>query len=575
MKRVILSLVALLLALSMLLVGCNEEPPTPDGNTPPSDNGEQNPPAGETAFTKTESYMPSAVYAQMKAYFEGSEKGFELCDDRANAPFVSTDVFAISDCKVKSITIPVFRTTKADKDGNFTFSLYVLPREWTSLREALKVTQEPITVTLNADEYGLEENALIRKFVKVDLSKYDITLSDKETLGFSHNDDTLIPARVLSYGKDSITNAKYVPAKYMIDNWDVMGYYYHDTAIDSETNKEKGFTYTDNSLFFDFELERTYESEAAYTALQAAKAQDDADYAEKLAAVKAAYGDKCFSLIGDSISTFNGVTNDPNVNATLSKNRVYYTANTTVYDYTKTYWGKLSVDTGMDLCVINAWSGGKCYGDEDDLVDNILTRSYNLKTNAGKSPDVIFLYYAINDMLNSPSSANGKSESDFTGNLPAGNLYQRLAAENKTQTDKEIVEAWFAEVQREASLAGYDPERAGSVKPGETYITWEGAYALALQNIKRLYGDAEVFVFTLAECHHGSSGQPRLDKANTILRALAEYFEVGLVDQSKGEINKENCHMYARDAYGLHPNGKGHAAITKLIVETLYEKLPK
>ena len=33
--------------------------------------------------------------------------------------------------------------------------------------------------------------------------------------------------------------------------------------------------------------------------------------------------------------------------------------------------------------------------------------------------------------------------------------------------------------------------------------------------------------------------------------------------------------MYARDAYGLHPNGKGHAALTRAIVEAMYERLPK
>jgi lysophospholipase L1-like esterase len=361
----------------------------------------------------------------------------------------------------------------------------------------------------------------------------------------------------------------------MIDNWDVMGYYYHDTAIDSETNKEKGFTYTDNSLFFDFELERTYESEAAYTALQAAKAQADADYAKKLAAVKAAYNGKFLSVMGDSISTFNTITNDKALglgdNPTYSK----YTLGGAVYSYERTYWGGLAAGADMDLCVINSWSGSKCFGDKDDLIDNMLTRSYNLSTEAGKAPDVIFLYFSINDMLNSPSSVNGTSESDFTGKLPTGDLYQRLSASDRTKSDKEIVGEWFAEVQQHAADAGYIPDLPSTVKRGETYITWEGAYALALQNIKRLHGNAEVFVFTHLECNHGSSGQPRLDKANTVLRALAEYFGAGVVDQAKSEVNKQNCHMYTRDSHGLHPNGKGHAAITKLIVETLYEKLPK
>ena len=33
--------------------------------------------------------------------------------------------------------------------------------------------------------------------------------------------------------------------------------------------------------------------------------------------------------------------------------------------------------------------------------------------------------------------------------------------------------------------------------------------------------------------------------------------------------------MYGSDSTGLHPNGKGHAALTKVIAKALYAKLPK
>ncbi len=579
MKRILISLLALILALSMVLVGCNEDPPASD-NTPPSDppSAPSGPSQDDSQYAVKENYMPEAVYAQMKSYFESTEKGFYPYDDRQYAPLVSTDALALGGATISSITIPVFSTGKADADGNFTFSIYILPSAWKDLRTEMADPGEPIVIKINAAEHGLEENKLaVRKFIKVDLTEYDITLAQNETLGFSHEDDTLIPARVQTKGTvDDLGNEKYTPAKYMIDSWDIVGYYYYDTSADPETGKEKGFSYTDNSLLFDFELVRTYESEDAYNAKLTAKAQADADYAAKLAAVKAAYAGKRFSLIGDSISTFKGVTNNPAIHSTLSLNAVHYSIGTTVYDYTKTYWGKLSVDTGMDLCVINSWSGGKVYGTQrNDYKDNMLTRSYNLTTAAGQKPDVIFLYYAINDMLNSPSSVNSTSESDFTGDLETGNLYQLLSAKDKTKSDKEVVGEWFAGVERLANKAGFDPENPSTIKPGETFITWEGAYALSLKNILTRYEGAEVFVLTLAEANHGSNSQPRFGKANVVLRALAEYFEVGLVDQENSEVNKANCHAYARDAHGLHPNGRGHAAITKLIVETLYEKLPK
>lgn len=579
MKRILTYFLAMLLALCML-VGCNETPPAGTDNNPPSTpTSPSGPSQSDSQLVTKENYMPAEVYAQMKAYFESTEKGFYFYDDRAFAPLVSTDVFAISDCTVKSITIPVFSTGKADENGDLTFSIYILPNAWSALRTKMADPGEPITIKINAAEHELEENkTALRKFVKVDLSDYDIKLSATQTLGFSHVDDTIIPARVLTKGTDESTNTKYVPAKYMIDNWDVVGYYYYNTT-------EGTFAYTDNSLLFDFELERRYESEAAYNAVIATQAQEDADYAAKLAAVKAAYAGKSFSLIGDSISTFGGVTNNSAIHSSLSLNAVHYTLNTTVYDYTKTYWGKLSVDTGMELCVINAWSGGKAYGSasKSNGKDNMLTRSYNLITSAGKTPDVIILYYAVNDMITSYSSVQDTDSEKFTGGLPTGDLYQRLTAENKTKTDKEIVAEWFAEVETYAAQGGFDPANPNSITfrtegddfRSNIYTCWEASYALSLQNIKRLYPNAELFSITLPEANHGSSKQPRLGKANVVIRALVEYFEVALVEQDNSEVNKANCHVYARDAYGLHPNGRGHAAITKLIVETMYEKLPK
>ncbi|MBE6630004.1 MAG: SGNH/GDSL hydrolase family protein [Ruminococcaceae bacterium] len=587
MKRTLICILALLLSLSMLFVACDSTPPVNNDNdqnggggttTPPT----QNPPA-DTTFKRTENYLPADFYAQMKTYFESTEKGFYPYDDLSKAPLVCTDVFVISNCVVKSITIPVFSTDETDKNGDFTFTMYVLPNDWAGLRAEMADPMEKFEIKINAAEHGLTENtSAVRKFIKVDLSEYEIELSDEETLGFGHADDTLIPARVMTKGSvDNLGREKYVPAKYMIDEWDVVGYYYYDHTIDADTEKEVGFSYVDNSLLFDFEFERTYESEAAYNEMVTKKANDDAAYAEKLAAVKAAYAGKYLSLMGDSISTFNTVTNDPDLG--LSKNPAYskYTLSGAVYTYARTYWGKLATETDMELCVINSWGGGKVYGwpSKYEGKDGMLLRSYNLAKD-GQAPDLILLNFGINDMGSSYSSIQDKTSSRYTGNLPTGDLYQRLTAENKTKTDKEIVAEWFAEVQREAATAGYNPEDPDTITfdtagKSNIYSCWEAAYALSLQNIKRLYPNAEVFCVTLPDRNHTSSTQPRLTKANTIISALAEYFGFGLVEQANSGVVRENCVMYAADGTGLHPNGKGHAALTRAIVEELYENLQK
>jgi hypothetical protein len=107
------------------------------------------------------------------------------------------------------------------------------------------------------------------------------------------------------------------------------------------------------------------------------------------------------------------------------------------------------------------------------------------------------------------------------------------------------------------------------------YVTWEAAYALSVWNILRLYEGTEIYCVTLPDRNHTSSTQPRLSKANLLIKAIAEYFEVGFVDQLESGVVRENCIMYSSDGTGLHPNGRGHAALTKAIVEAMYERLPK
>ena len=178
MKHIFSSLLSLLLALCML-AGCTGAPSDTDkdGDTPAPGTT-----APDGRYIVTEKYLPEAFAAQMKSYFEGSVAGFYPYDDRANAPLVSTDVFAISNCTVKSITIPVFSTGKVDREGNFTFSIYVLSNKWGTLRAEIANPDAPITVKINAEEHGLEQDKVVRKFIKVDLSGYNIVLSADETL---------------------------------------------------------------------------------------------------------------------------------------------------------------------------------------------------------------------------------------------------------------------------------------------------------------------------------------------------------------------------------------------------------
>jgi lysophospholipase L1-like esterase len=294
----------------------------------------------------------------------------------------------------------------------------------------------------------------------------------------------------------------------------------------------------------------------------AAREQAEKEYADKLAAVAAAYGGKYLSLMGDSISSFGGITDNVTYSYALRQNRCYY-GTTYMNDYTQMYWGRLAEDCGMELCVINGWSSSKVYGggkDKNNHVDatkdNMLVRSTTLQNNDGQKPDVILLYMGINDVSHNPWS----------------DLYDRLSASGRTATDAQVVEDWM-----EGVTATYEAHKE-QIEPGVTYESWEASYALSLAQMRANYPDAEIYIINLTRSYHGSGTQDKITRANTCLAALAAYFGADIVDQAKSEVTFENCHLYGADEANptaLHPNLRGHAALTKLIVETLYEKLPK
>jgi lysophospholipase L1-like esterase len=296
--------------------------------------------------------------------------------------------------------------------------------------------------------------------------------------------------------------------------------------------------------------------------------------------VAANYKGKYLSLLGDSISTFDGVTNNVKISSTMTNHRCYYRSSL-LPDYTYTYWGRLQMETQMKLCVINGWSSSKVYGGGqgadnkvDATKDNLLVRASQLHTNEGRTPDLVIIYMGINDTRSSPSSIqHDSSKSNYTRNKTAGDLYARLTKQNSGKTEYEIVDEWFREVKKMANEAGK------SIVPGKTYNTWEGAYALSIETILKTYNNPEIFCMTLIRNHHAAATEILVNRSNVLIRAIANYFGVGIIEQDNSEITMDNCHVYGADenetVTSLHPNIKGHEMTTRLIVRTLYEHIQK
>ena len=122
--------------------------------------------------------------------------------------------------------------------------------------------------------------------------------------------------------------------------------------------------------------------------------------------------------MGDSISTFKGVSNNTQTNNTLGKNNPRYDvgeADTKPSSYcllesvNDTWWMNFANRSGMNLLVNNSWAGSQVFGGQTsdgrvipaaylerciNLHDNTLSDNPN---NEPIHPDVIFVYMGIND----------------------------------------------------------------------------------------------------------------------------------------------------------------------------------
>ncbi|MDE6061065.1 MAG: hypothetical protein K2G31_06325 [Clostridia bacterium] len=110
--------------------------------------------------------------------------------------------------------------------------------------------------------------------------------------------------------------------------------------------------------------------------------------------------DKRISILGDSLSSFEGVSNNANINATIGKNPAYY--NTVVpFKLDDTWWMRLINKYKMVLCVNNSWSGGLLYNYLPEHIEDNMSgeyRAHHLAENNGNLPDIIIVFIGINDL---------------------------------------------------------------------------------------------------------------------------------------------------------------------------------
>ena len=225
-----------------------------------------------------------------------------------------------------------------------------------------------------------------------------------------------------------------------------------------------------------------------------------------------------FSILGDSISTYEGYSDNGAANETIAGYRLYYPRWGNSVEAKDTWWYQAAQMLDLRLLVNNSFSGScllkAAYGAEGAYLDRCVQMH-----SGEEDPDIIAVYLGTNDYY-----AYGDTLGTF-GSIDFDHLIT--------------------------------PEGYGSPE------TTMEAYAITLHKIKARYPDADIYCFTLLPLGD-SDIQPEHFNAD-ILR-LAEHFGCTGVDLM-------GCGIVPRIHMGdaLHPEKAGMDAITAAFVSAVLE----
>ncbi len=237
------------------------------------------------------------------------------------------------------------------------------------------------------------------------------------------------------------------------------------------------------------------------------------------------------SILGDSISTFAGVSNNTAYNSTIGGNSCHYGQGETddpvyVDNVDETWWYQATEELGYELCVNNSYAG-------KHLEDSYNTRALELHNAQYQSPDVVVIYMGINDFAY-PATGSG-------GGFASG------------------------------AFGSFD----GTSVPPESVTCFTEAYGRAIYNIQQKYVGVKVYCCTLLpdmkrESDCVNSLGVTLDEYNEAIRTIATNMGAGVIDLARDTgITPENCADYMTD--WLHPDEVAMSLIADCVVNAIRE----
>ena len=237
------------------------------------------------------------------------------------------------------------------------------------------------------------------------------------------------------------------------------------------------------------------------------------------AAAPSGYEGKIVSIMGDSISTFEGYI--PKGDGTNLNHMTTYPSDALRLTVEDTWWMQVINQLGAKLGINESWAGTRVANFDSKNVSIVgkdvcmasVTRIKNLGSNG--TPDVIFFYGGTND------------------------------------------------VGKRSELGSFDPENAPTEVDLEAVIwpDFAQAYTAAIMRLQHFYPDAEIYALlpNATEYHNLASFAPYIE----VMKAVCAHYDVPTVDLRESGI--ELVHL----PDGTHPDATGMDLITEQVLKTM------
>lgn len=294
------------------------------------------------------------------------------------APFVYSNLQYFAGKHITRIDIPV-KTVQAGQTP--TFTVRVVKQADVQNKNVNMVFGEPQALTFTQTIDSSTTNSWFTALC-------DIHVGEDETLVFGAPTDTIN----WGYREYSSTQPTY-------------GFYY-------KVGQSASSVASTASIYFDVYEEKYFDFARHLEVLmqKEEQARQQAIKDQQLAQFADILNGKQLSILGDSISTFIGVSNDAAEG--LDNNAVYY--NPRGLTQADTYWQQILTQFNMNLCINNSWSGSYAtqhqpnangHLDQTGAISSGMARADKLAKKDGTTPDYIVVFIGINDLNAGVSSA--------------------------------------------------------------------------------------------------------------------------------------------------------------------------